>query len=401
MSKKLLALFLSLLFILNCATFAHFYVNDTKQKAAVAALETQTAENKAAAEAELAAVKAQTETEIAAVKAQTETEIAAVKAQAEADAAAAGTANDTLTKELATANADIGTLTTELAAANADIGTLTTELASASTAITTLTADLAAANAALSEANEAIAALQIQPEEDTVAVEPEEDTVAVEPEADAPAAEAAKSREPEPETVSVQIGDIVAFGTWGGEAVLWQVMEDKGDGTYILLSVKGLDAVPYNTEKTEVTWESCTLRTWLNDTFYHAAFSTSEMKKIRQSTVENPDGAATQDYVYLLSMKEAGRYFKLKNNKGESLLCKPVQTAIADGVYTVNREWVDKNQPDYSYPLQEGACAWWLRTPGRDRTYAAGIRYDGSIYTTGFNVNNTLVCVRPAICVQF
>ena len=34
-----------------------------------------------------------------------------------------------------------------------------------------------------------------------------------------------------------------------------------------LLADQNLDAKPYNEEDTDVTWATCTLRTWLNGTF--------------------------------------------------------------------------------------------------------------------------------------
>jgi hypothetical protein len=50
-----------------------------------------------------------------------------------------------------------------------------------------------------------------------------------------------------------------------------------------------LDAKPYNEEDTSITWENCTLRKWLNDTFYNTAFTDSEKTKIVESTIVNED----------------------------------------------------------------------------------------------------------------
>ncbi len=55
----------------------------------------------------------------------------------------------------------------------------------------------------------------------------------------------------------------------------------------LLISRYGLDSQPYNTEITETTWEKCTLRKWLNETFLNAAFSKEEQAKILLSNIDN------------------------------------------------------------------------------------------------------------------
>ena len=210
-----------------------------------------------------------------------------------------------------------------------------------------------------------------------------------------------------------KVGDTVTFGTYAGEPIEWQVMEDKGDGTYVLLSVKGLDAKPYNTEWTDLTWETCTLRAWLNSKFYETAFSESEKGKIVLSTVKNPDnkkyhtrgGNTTQDYVYLLSLDEVGRYFHVDpysddNYQSEALICLPTQTAVKNGASTISQANVDKWQSDYKYPLKAGACWWWLRSPGSGQGHAAYVNFGGSVSVYGNDVDSTDECVRPVVCAR-
>ena len=70
----------------------------------------------------------------------------------------------------------------------------------------------------------------------------------------------------------------------------------------LLLSKYVLDAKPYNTynylintsstnntSSTTITWEKCTLRTWLNGTFKTTAFSTSEQQQIALTHLDNPN----------------------------------------------------------------------------------------------------------------
>ena len=188
---------------------------------------------------------------------------------------------------------------------------------------------------------------------------------------------------------TLKVGDITVLGTWGGEPIEWQILEMKEDGSCVLMSVKGLDARPYNTEKANVTWETCTLRAWLNGEFYKNAFSASEKGKIVLSTVENPKnkeygtkgGNTTKDYVYLLSLDEAERYFASDNAR----ICCATANAKKNGAYTNDA----------------GACWWWLRSPGRDQHSAAGVGYGGRVFNSGIYVSNASECVRPVVCVRF
>ena len=221
---------------------------------------------------------------------------------------------------------------------------------------------------------------------------------------------------PEAPAPAVQPGDIVTFGTYADEPIEWQVLEDKGDGTYVLLSVMGLDMKQYNTERKDVTWETCTLRAWLNDEFYETAFSASEKGKIVLSTVENPDnktygtkgGNTTKDYVYLLSLDEIGRYFHVDpyaenylDRCVEALICLPTQTAVNNGAFSISQARVDEIQSKYSYPLKVGACRWWLRSPGYYQNAVADGDYFGYVNYYGCYVDDSDGCVRPVICVRF
>ena len=85
------------------------------------------------------------------------------------------------------------------------------------------------------------------------------------------------------ELSSANIGDYVTFGTYeqdnnesnGAEEIEWQVL-DKKDGKVLLLSKYALDCKQYNAEWEYVTWETCTLRSWLNEEFYKTAFTSKE-----------------------------------------------------------------------------------------------------------------------------
>ena len=96
------------------------------------------------------------------------------------------------------------------------------------------------------------------------------------------------------------------------EPIKWRVLSVNGNDAF-LLADQNLDAKPYNEKYTSVTWATCTLRTWLNDTFLSTAFTSAEQAAIKNTTVVNDDnpyygtegGENTIDKVYLLSIAEA------------------------------------------------------------------------------------------------
>lgn len=92
----------------------------------------------------------------------------------------------------------------------------------------------------------------------------------------------------------------------------------NNDSNLLLVSDKALDNKEYNklgendSAYTPVTWETCTLRQWLNSSFYSGAFSAREQEAIVEQTLTNEDhengtegGNDTRDKMYLLSLREA------------------------------------------------------------------------------------------------
>jgi hypothetical protein len=196
---------------------------------------------------------------------------------------------------------------------------------------------------------------------------------------------------------TAQVGDYVYFGSYeqnnntsdGAEEIEWLVL-DKQDDKILVVSKYGLDAKPYNKEYVGITWEKCTLRSWLNDDFYNAAFNVYEKKAIIQTTVSpgytsHPEND-TVDNVFLLSINEANRYFSSDSVRK----CVSTDYAIAQGA-------------DKSYKYKVGgnySCWWWLRSPGDNQRRAAYVYFDGSVYLSGHDVGDDGVCVRPALWIN-
>ena len=204
------------------------------------------------------------------------------------------------------------------------------------------------------------------------------------------------------------VGNYVTFGeypqTAAGEdmtPIEWLILARYGNKA-LLISRYGLDAQPYNTDFTDVTWETCTLRTWLNGTFYNKAFSSAEQAAILTTDVDNSKnqcysgwstngGKNTQDKVFLLSYAEANKYFGVTYNNSSNTKSRvaPTAYAIAQGT--------GKNS---SYKTADGIDAgWWrLRSPGVSQYDAAYVSTDGSLYANRVNVGSG--SVRPALWVN-
>ena len=141
---------------------------------------------------------------------------------------------------------------------------------------------------------------------------------------------------------NVNIGDKITFGAYkrkkisGKEPIEWLVL-DKNENGILVISDKGLDCKQYTERYESVTWETCTLRKWLNGDFYKSAFSVREKKLINTTSVvvhKNPKyktkpgtafgrgknkliptiGNDTNDKIFLLSITEVEKYFKSKED---------------------------------------------------------------------------------------
>lgn len=184
--------------------------------------------------------------------------------------------------------------------------------------------------------------------------------------------------------------DIVEIGIYPYEEdgkmrpIEWLVLETYKDGTALLLSKYGLDSKPYNTDYVDVEWAKCTLREWLNRSFFNTAFSAREQTGIVVSDNENQaydNGNAvlaerSKDKIFLLSHEEAERYFKGDGARR----AKPTPYAVQRGAY-----------------INGNAGWWWLRTQGFNQHTAAAVSLEGAISTQGRRVNSDSETVRAAM----
>ncbi len=193
-----------------------------------------------------------------------------------------------------------------------------------------------------------------------------------------------------------KVGDYIEFGTYeqdtnpsnGKENLEWRVLEVKEDKV-LVISKHVIDCKQYNTSYTDVTWETCSLRKWLNNDFINTAFSTYEKTIIPTTTVsadKNPTystnpGNATQDQVFLLSITEINKYFSYNSAKQ----CKPTYYAIANGTHSIS--------PQHN-------CSWWLRSPGETQVAAAYVEDTGEVINSGYAITNLVRGIRPALWID-
>jgi len=164
--------------------------------------------------------------------------------------------------------------------------------------------------------------------------------------------------------------DVVTFAD-----MEWLVLEEKGNKALLLLK-DCLEERPYNDTLTNTTWAECSLREYLNGKFY-SMIPEEDRAKIQLTTLDNSNnptyktdgGKKTQDYIFCLSVFEAGVYFTTDTAREAK--------------------------------LGSRNAYWWLRTTGMDPILAANVSDAGTIGEAGSGVNWSGRAVRPAMWVKF
>lgn len=206
-------------------------------------------------------------------------------------------------------------------------------------------------------------------------------------------------------------GDTIAFGhyeqdndaTNGPEAITWKVLACESD-TALLISERVLDYLPYDTNGS-ARWDTSSLRAELNGTFYDSAFSDEEKAVMTTSSAEpydNPvtgvqdDSAATEDMVFIPSLKQANDYFQdalARVTWGTAYAVAHAREQAAAQGETLAEDFGGSAKP---------GTDWLLRTPGQDGSTVA-IARDTWYYTTeDFDrVTNGGYCFRDGNVTDF
>ena len=206
--------------------------------------------------------------------------------------------------------------------------------------------------------------------------------------------------------------DSTSYHYFRYDPIKWKVLSVNGTSA-LLLAERGLDTQRYNGDYSDVTWENSTIRSWLNgygssyntygndyrgNSFFDRAFSPAEKNAIVTSDVANKNnpiygtagGNNTADKIYLLSIDEIlNTDFKFSTSetaRDNARRMKSSTYAKAMGVYS------DMSTAD------TGICNWMLRSPGKDSSFSAYIKYLGNIDTGGnsaYSHDSKAVC--PAL----
>ena len=166
------------------------------------------------------------------------------------------------------------------------------------------------------------------------------------------------------------------------EPIKWRVLQSE-NGEAFLLSDVILDKQLYNENDKYVTWEKSSLRAWLNKKFIKRAFIDEEREKINITEIINQDnpvygtegGNNTFDKIFLLSLSEVSEQ---QDGEKYGFLDDEIR-ACGKSDFSKTGSW------------------WWLRSPGYDSGYAAGVYDYGWVYRYGHDVGSSDDGVRPVL----
>lgn len=195
------------------------------------------------------------------------------------------------------------------------------------------------------------------------------------------------------------------------EPIKWRVLNRNGNNAFLLADV-ALDDQPYNTNYTDITWKTSSIRSWLNGygasvnqprtdysrkNFIDTAFTASQKNAIYTTNVVNNNninfgtagGVNTSDKIFLLSESEvdntstAAKYGFVKGYVDSDVIRRNYCStyAYAMGLYR------DKRRVN-----------WWLRSPGEESKSAALVEESGWVNSAGAFVGcDSYAGVRPAL----
>lgn len=177
------------------------------------------------------------------------------------------------------------------------------------------------------------------------------------------------------------------------EKIGWIVLT-KTQEKALLISQKALDSQPFDVDPESVldfvakftrgnTWKDSHLRKWLNKVFLNIAFNEEERLKILDSEISlSGSNGIILDKLFCLSIQEVGRYFHGPCMEHRKAKC--TSYAKFNGAY--------RSPKGYSW--------WWLRSPGDNPNYAAGVDCEGAVFAFGIDVGSCKYAVRPAMWVR-
>lgn len=188
------------------------------------------------------------------------------------------------------------------------------------------------------------------------------------------------------------------------EPIKWRVLEVNGSTALVVADV-ALDVQKYNETDADVTWATCTLRSWLNSDFWSDFLPAAQRDTVLATTLANDDsirhsttgGEDTSDRVFLLAESDvwssAGAtrhgFVTEYDAVDEARGCKTSDYALAMGA---------ENRTSLSASIY--TCVWWLRSPGVYEDYAACVNDTAQVSNIGWDVDHDKSAVRPALTIH-
>lgn len=185
-----------------------------------------------------------------------------------------------------------------------------------------------------------------------------------------------------------KVGETIKYGKYeqdndltnGLEDIAWIVLK-KENGRLMLTTEYALEAMAFDTSgNPDVTWETSTLRNWLNDDFMNIAFTEDEKAKILLTDVVPDDKKTneTKDKIFLLTCTEADDLF----DSDEERACYASAYALAKGAA--------KNETN-------GHSWYWLRSKGDIDGNMAICYTIGQVEWSGHSAAKSDNVVRPTM----
>ena len=222
---------------------------------------------------------------------------------------------------------------------------------------------------------------------------------------------------PEPYTLletdnEVKVGDVVVFGDYchhnniygvyyENNPLKWLVLEQRG-GKVLLLSLQSVNILSFVSREEYLeqkgngfTWENSAIREYLNQELLYLMFQQDELSCISETIVQTADnpiygtdgGEDTTDYLFLLSIEEAQKYFFTDLER---------RTQIVPDVELPQYDLM----PHQHYLNTTDYYDWWLRSPGESSEKAACVGRFGDIMMEGQWVDTEEVSIRPAMWID-
>ena len=227
---------------------------------------------------------------------------------------------------------------------------------------------------------------------------------------------------------AANVGSYVFFGEYeqdndvdtGKEAIEWLVLAKEED-RMLLISRYGLDCQKYNSEDATVIWLTCSLRDWLNNSFYNLAFTPEEKNLILDSTITYDGRVSTTNLrsaVFATKTPETSNSMEhdTPTMGGAGPENRIIEVAgVTDKLFLFTIDEVEQYFTDdaaracpgtpYCYTRgawkdANGNCWWWLRTSGLSGDRATYVLDDGEIHSEGAYVTHDKIAVRPAMWIN-